>query len=254
MILEPRQFMKDNFSVQSDKYALYRPTYPVELFDFINGLVKNKHAAWDCGTGNGQVAIQLTKYFEGVFATDISESQLSNAIPNAKIEYTRESAEDSSFPDDFFDLVVVAQAVHWFNFDLFYDEVNRVMKDDGVLAVIGYNRPRVSPEIDKIIDHFYTDIIGKYWDRERKYVDEEYKTIPFPFAEKQAQQFNHSVDWTIDHFIGYIETWSAVKKYSTEMGSNPIDQIAPELKIHWGDEATKKIQFPILLRLGEKIF
>lgn len=40
--------------------------------------------SWDCGTGNGQVACELAKIFENVFATDISQAQIDNAI-KAKI-------------------------------------------------------------------------------------------------------------------------------------------------------------------------
>ena len=34
--------MKDNFSSQSDNYAKYRPTYPLEFFDFLNSLLPSK--------------------------------------------------------------------------------------------------------------------------------------------------------------------------------------------------------------------
>ena len=49
--------MKDNFSKDSDLYAKYRPTYPKELFTYLFDLVENKDFAWDCATGNGQVAV-----------------------------------------------------------------------------------------------------------------------------------------------------------------------------------------------------
>ncbi|MEX0681015.1 MAG: hypothetical protein WD097_06500 [Balneolales bacterium] len=64
--------MKDNFSEQSNQYAEFRPLYPEELFDFLLSLVPDRYSAWDCGTGNGQVAGQLANYFDKVAATDIS--------------------------------------------------------------------------------------------------------------------------------------------------------------------------------------
>lgn len=39
--------MKDNFSTQSDNYVQYRPTYPAELFDYLNTLVTNKESKTD---------------------------------------------------------------------------------------------------------------------------------------------------------------------------------------------------------------
>ena len=79
--------MKDNFSSQSSKYAQFRPAYPSELFDFLNSVAGNKESAWDCGTGNGQVAFELAKTFEKVYATDISQSQIDNAKTALNIFY-----------------------------------------------------------------------------------------------------------------------------------------------------------------------
>ncbi len=55
--------MKDNFSSQSEKYAKYRPAYPSAFFNYLNSLIENRQNAWDCGTGNGQVAFELSKTF-----------------------------------------------------------------------------------------------------------------------------------------------------------------------------------------------
>src|SRR5689334_20990349 len=114
--------MKDNFSSQSEKYQQFRPTYPDELYTFLFAQVDSKEVAWDCGTGNGQVAKELSKQFRLVYATDISENQIKNASRADNITYQVESAEQSSFPDKCFDLVTVAQAIHWFDFDAFYRE------------------------------------------------------------------------------------------------------------------------------------
>lgn len=69
---------KDNFSKQAETYQKFRPSYPTELFEFLSSIVGNHDIAWDCGTGNGQSAVSLTKYFENVYATDPSEQQIKN--------------------------------------------------------------------------------------------------------------------------------------------------------------------------------
>ena len=104
--------MKDNFSIQSDKYAKYRPTYPNEFFDYLKTIIPGNENAWDCGTGNGQVAGKLTGFFNSVYATDISQKQLNNAIRLPNIYYSLQPAEQTSFKENFFDLIIVAQAVH----------------------------------------------------------------------------------------------------------------------------------------------
>ena len=71
--------MKDNFSQQAGLYAKYRPTYPPKLINYLAGLINENDLAWDCGTGNGQVAVRLSSHFKKVIATDISEQQLRHA-------------------------------------------------------------------------------------------------------------------------------------------------------------------------------
>ena len=114
--------MKDNFSKDSDLYAKYRPTYPKELFTYLFDLVENKDFAWDCATGNGQVAVELAKGFNVVKATDLSDSQLENATREDNINYSVQLAEKTNFKNNQFDLITVAQAIHWFNFEQFYAE------------------------------------------------------------------------------------------------------------------------------------
>lgn len=243
--------MKDNFSTQSEQYSKYRPGYPLDFFEYINSIVQSKQNAWDCGTGNGQVAGELAKTFEKVYATDISQSQINNGRQVANILYSVQPAEKTNFSNNSFDLIIVAQAVHWFDFEKFYTEVSRTAKNDALLCVVGYNRPKISPPVDTLITNFYENVIGKYWDKERKYVDENYKTIPFPFVKILTPNFTNKVCWTLDHFIGYLNTWSAVKRFIQQNGQNPVDKLRSELEQNWGKGQTLEVNFPLLLRIGQ---
>jgi ubiquinone/menaquinone biosynthesis C-methylase UbiE len=128
--------MKDNFSIQSASYAAYRPSYPVELYNFLLPLVATKKNAWDCGTGNGQVAKVLSGYFVNVYATDISGQQINHAVKKNNIFYSVGEAEKACFGNDMFDMITVAQAIHWFDLDAFYKEVKRTLKPGGLLVSI----------------------------------------------------------------------------------------------------------------------
>lgn len=242
--------MKDNFSSQSAEYAVYRPTYPQELYDFLFSLVNEKDAAWDCATGNGQVARILAQHFQKVYATDISEKQLSQALQLPNILYKVESSDRADVPDDSFDLVTVAQAIHWFNFEAFYAEVKRTLKPDGVIAVFGYGLMLIDKKVDQVIHKLYEDILGKYWDSERRYIEEGYKTIPFPFEEVTAPHFQIKTTWSFSQMIGYLNTWSSLQHYKKANERNPLEYLMIELKDAWGDDAEKEVRFPILLRVG----
>jgi SAM-dependent methyltransferase len=243
--------MNDNFS-PSDQYAKYRPTYPKDLFDFLNDVVEHKNYAWDCGTGNGQLAFELSKTFGEVFATDISQSQIDNSFEAKNIVYSVQPAEHTNFNDEVFDLIIVGQAIHWFDFDKFYSEVNRTLRPDGVICVVGYGKIEVSDEIDEIISDLYTNVLGSYWEKERRYVEENYQTIPFPFDEIELPEFANERRWELDQLVGYLNTWSAVKHFMKVNGYNPVDKIKPKLKELWGTTVLRRMYFPMMVRMGVK--
>ncbi len=242
--------MKDNFSTQAGQYAKFRPAYPQDMIDFIVAQVTNKDSALDVATGNGQVAVQLAAYFKQVEATDISKKQLENAVKAVNITYSEQPAEKTNFNKAQFDLITVAQAIHWFDFDAFYTEVRRILKPQGVFAVMGYGLFYSNAETDKVMKHFYEEITGPYWDPERRYLDENYTTIPFPFKEVDTPQFTNEFTWSFEQLTGYLETWSAVQHYIKEHSSNPLDLVREDLRRSW-ENSDKKVYFPLLLRIGK---
>jgi ubiquinone/menaquinone biosynthesis C-methylase UbiE len=244
--------MKDNFSDNADQYARFRPDYPEALIHYILQQTAAHQTAWDCGTGNGQLAKKLSPHFATVYATDISAEQLANAATAENIIYQLSPAEQTDFSDKQFDLITVAQAVHWFQFDHFYQEVYRTLKDGGLVVIAGYSLLRVSPEIDRVLLHFYKDIVGPYWDEERKYIDDQYLTIPFPFQDIAAPELEQQYLWTFEQLIGYLCTWSAVKHFIKEEGSDPVLVIADALKTAWGMDERREVAFPTLIRAGRK--
>ncbi|RZJ77676.1 MAG: SAM-dependent methyltransferase [Flavobacterium sp.] len=242
--------MKDNFSTQSTQYAKFRPKYPQALYDVLLNQVNGTKTAWDCATGNGQVATELAEHFEQVYATDISEKQLANAPQKENINYSVAPAEKTSFDDKTFDLITVAQAIHWFKFDEFYAEVKRTLKPDGVFAAIGYGIMHISPEIDQVVHYLYEDILGEFWDQERKYIEDNYLNIPFPFNEIESPDLEITAEWNFEQLVGYLETWSALQHYIKAKGKNPMVIVYNDLKQAWGDAVTLQIHFPLLLKVG----
>jgi ubiquinone/menaquinone biosynthesis C-methylase UbiE len=242
--------MKDNFTLQAAQYSAFRPHYPDAMIDYILTFVKDNQAALDVATGNGQVARKLSPHFKKVFATDISAKQLENASPAENIIYQFSPAEKTSFENHQFDLITAAQSVHWFDFDLFYKEVQRILKPEGIFVVMGYGLFSTNPDSDKILRDFYSNIVGPYWDVERKYIDENYQTIPFPFDEIPVKKFYNHFDWTFGQLTGYLETWSATQHYIKANNNNPVDLIREPLWKSW-ETSNKKVVFPLLLRIGK---
>jgi len=240
--------MKDLFSSHSASYAKYRPNYPSELFDFVSSHCQQRENAWDCATGNGQTAIALSRYFTMVYATDLSQRQIEQAVPSGNVHYSVQAAEKVNFANDQFDLVTVSQALHWFDFEKFYAEVNRVGRTGCVVAAWSYSLFTISPDIDDVVYDFYENVIGGYWDPERKYVEEEYKSIPFPFVEIPAPKFEMRFRWNPEQIQGYFNTWSAVQKFIAANSLDPVDELMKKIAKISGSEM--EVVFPIHLRMG----
>lgn len=242
---------KDLFSRQSDLYAKYRPTYPQELYEYILSFVKEKNIAWDSATGNGQAAVVLADYFKKVIATDISAAQIEKAKRKENIEYSVCAAESTPFADNTFDLVTVAQAYHWIKWDEFKKEVTRVCKPNAVIAVwTYYSRTTDDERIDKAVNDFYENVTRPYWDYERKHVDEKYSTVEFDYELLPVKEFETILYWKREDLIGYVSSWSAVQKYIKTNGHSPLPLLEEEINKLWPQDQTKKVVFPIYLKLG----
>ena len=242
---------EDHFSKHAGQYAQYRPKYPDEIYAYLASLAPGHFLAWDCGTGNGQAAIGLAKYFDKVHATDASAEQIARAYPHEKVEYQVEPAEHVSLPDSSTDLVTVAVAVHWFNFDKFYREVKRVLRPTGILAVWTYSLTEISPEIDPLIEQLSNEILGGFWPERIRYVEEGYHMLPFPFDEITPPSFVMEVNWDLHQFAGYLNSWSATQRYKAQNGNHPLELIWDKLVSAWGEEnQVRLIRWPLQFRIG----
>ncbi|MDQ4074134.1 MAG: class I SAM-dependent methyltransferase [Thermoproteota archaeon] len=247
----------DHFSSKSKEYSFSRPLYPDNLFQYLSEITPNKDLAWDCATGNGQAAISLCKYFKKVIASDASKGQIDNRFEkdnNSNIDYDVFPAENANIRDNSVDLITVAQAIHWFDFEDFYREVRRVSKrNNGIIAIWSYGMHKVTPEIDRISEKLNVggDILGNYWSPETKYIKENYETIPFPFREISSPKFEIKVNWNLEEIFNYMNTWSSVKRFQREKGYSPLDLVKKDIKNLWGKEDEHKlVRWNINLRIG----
>jgi SAM-dependent methyltransferase len=241
---------KDHFSKQAADYAIFRPGYPKELFTYLASIASTRELAWDCGTGNGQAAVGLASVFHRVIATDASEKQIAKAQPHEHVEYRVASSENSGIQSGTIDLIMVAQALHWFDLDRFYYEARRVMKSRGVLAASAYNLLRIEPIIDEIVNRYYYEVVGPFWPPERKLV-EKFADLPFPLQEIKSPEFEITTRWDLDKLIGYLRTWSATQRFIVVKGEDPLGHIIDDLGAVWGPPEQKRmVIWPLTLRVG----
>jgi len=242
---------QDHFSGHAADYARFRPHYPPALFEWLAQIAPTRELAWDCATGSGQAAVALSERFAEVVATDASAEQVAQAEAHPGVRYAVAPAEASGLADASVDLVTVAQALHWFDLERFYAEVRRVLRSGGVLAVWSYGLFECFPAVDAVVRRLYSEIVGPCWPMERRLVEDGYRSLPYPFPELAAPAFAMDARWTLAQAVGYLNTWSAVRRYRKDVGQDPLSLIASELSAAWGDPAVERsIRWPLHLRIG----
>jgi len=241
---------KDHFSRQSLAYSRYRPGYPPGLIAWIAAQAPDRRLVLDCATGNGQAAVALADHFDCVLALDGSLSQLLNAAAAARVMYVAATAERLPVQDRSVSLVAAAQAAHWFDFERFHAECRRVLVPGGVVAAWTYEKFRIEVAVDAVIDHFYSEVVGRYWPPERRYVEEGYRTLPFPWPDVPHPPFSLETCWDLEQVMGYLATWSSVQRFKDDTGRDPLPDLRAGLLEFWPGAEPRTLRWPIHLRLG----
>jgi SAM-dependent methyltransferase len=241
-----------DYSPYARHYAQSRPGYPTELFAYLASLVDRRQLAWDCATGNGQAAAELVKLFDRVIATDISAEQIRQAAPHPRIDYRVAGSERSGLDDRSVDLIAVASAMHWFDLDRFYAEVNRVARPGAILAAWTYHVAHVDPPFDRVLGRFYTEIVFPYFGAGARLVDDRYATITLPGAPIPGRDFHVQASWNLDQMLAFIRSWSGTQEYLRQRGTDPVALIARELESVWGDRTRMHtVRWPLYLRISK---
>lgn len=241
---------RDSFGLDAGAYLEYRPRYPRALYEHLAEVASAREAALDCATGNGQAAVDLARYFDRVGAFDTSAEQIAAAIPARNVEYRTGSAERLPFADRQFDLIAAAQAAHWFDLPVFYEQVNRVAKPGAVIAIWGYSYCEIDDDVDRIVESVLLGPIGPHWADGNKVIRERYRGIEFPFAELEWPRFFARHRWTREFYMQYLRTWSAVKKFALAESRDPVTELEAALEPVWPAATPRDVVFEIVGRIG----
>ena len=239
------------FNDKSDIYRDSRPVYPPELIQYVASLARQHQLAWDCAAGNGQAAVGLARYFDAVMATDVSENQVAHALSHPKVAYSVGSAENPGFADDSLDLIVVAQALHWFDHEQFWPEVRRTLKSGGAFAAWGYDWFRICPQLDRVIETSILQPIRSFWAPQNRLLWDGYRDVKLDLQPIQVPEFTLTMDWDLDQLFGYIHSWSATRRCMEQQGDGFFKGAYGAARAAWGDAGTvRQVTMPIHLLAG----
>ena len=186
----------------------------------------------DVGCGSGQSINIFHSYFDKIKGIDVSLQQLNQAKKQntfKHVEYVEGSAENLPIETGTVDLVTTNSAAHWFDLPQFFQEVERVLKPSGCLAITGYDIPTlrfIPRESDDALAQKATNFSKSFYQkcardvpahlRARKYCSERYKDIyeAIPFLTKERNDSIHIRSSTsINGLCGFMSSVSSYQMY-----------------------------------------
>ncbi|KAM9986958.1 hypothetical protein ACTFIY_011383 [Dictyostelium cf. discoideum] len=250
----------DKFGSVSKSYKNFRPTYNDELYSIIDSHCDEKRdLSIDIGAGSGQATVKLAKYFKKVIGFEPSQGQIENAEKADNVEYRLSAAEKIDLPSGSVDLITVAQAAHWFNLPVFYEESKRLLRENGSLIIWSYGLMKITNNNDAQVVHekHYYETIGKqYWAPERKYIDDEYVDIKPTFENTTRKTISLPKSMSINDMIGYYSSWSGYAAFIKAGNKDVLPEIKETLlkayKTTDGDSKLIDVNFPVYMILSKK--
>ena len=99
------------------------------------------------------------------------------------------------------------------------------------------------------IRHFHDVVVGPFWPIERGHVDSRYRDIDFPFPRLEPPALRSPGRMGRHRFLGYLRTWSAVRRSTAANGADPVDRFTPQLRALWG-AGVRTVTWPLTILAG----
>jgi SAM-dependent methyltransferase len=235
----------DHFSAVAAKYAAYRPQLPPAVVDALADRCPSTELAWDAGCGSGQFSVPLARRFARVIATDPAQAQLDAAEPHPRVSYACASAEDGIAERA--DLVVAAQAAHWFDWPRWLTAIERSSKPGALVALITYG----DVDVGELVRAYLADV-ASYWPPGREHVDNGYRDLSLPWPAVDIPPIDMVVQWTRDELFGYVTTWSSTNRYVKTNGPDRLARLEAELAASWPDGERRDVRWPLTIKAARR--
>ena len=147
--MDDHQRQARSFGGVADAYDRGRPSYPREAAAWLTSA--EPLTVLELGAGTGKLTEQLVALGHDVRATDPDPAMLEvlrERLPGVRT--AEAEAEEIPGPDSAYDVVVAAQAFHWFDHERALPEIARVLKPGGTLALVWNDRDERIPWVRRL--------------------------------------------------------------------------------------------------------
>jgi SAM-dependent methyltransferase len=158
----------NRFTGRGEDYAKYRPGYPKEIIGILAGQAgfnKDKVVA-DIGSGTGLLSRVFLENGNRVFGVEPNAEMRSFAEKDLsrfeKFTSVNGSAENTGLANNSIDLIIIGQALHWFDRDESKKEFVRILKTDDSYVLIVYNERKDTKKGEAGLTDEYGRVIKKH--------------------------------------------------------------------------------------------
>lgn len=212
---------KTFFLGKATDYSKYRPGYPIQLFE----LLKEKYdldetkVVVELGAGTGKFSKKISNYVKKVYAVEPNKDMLDEGIEccnGTNVEYVLGSAEETNLENKCADIVFAVQSFHWFNKENAKREVKRILKDDGLFAIVWNDWEDKNNEFSQVYFKYVSDwktmITGKTYQHQNL---EERRNF-FANQTYETHSVIHSRQYTLNDLLGLTKSLSYAPKENEE--------------------------------------
>lgn len=158
--IKTEEFYENKYQQENEPWEYSKKAVELLRHEFIVNLVGSLNKDFlkilDVGCGKGQLTFQLDCKSKQIFGIDVSETALSKARSNIqsnkmnyKSEYffKRDNITSSSFPDNYFDLVLLSDGINeWFDDEMKKNdalkETFRILNSGGFAIISDYEKAK----------------------------------------------------------------------------------------------------------------
>lgn len=235
----------ERFSNRVDNYVRYRPHYPVAIIPFLTeaiGLNTNWTVA-DIGSGTGISCELFLQNGNKVFGiepnTNMRQAAEEGFAPNSNFVSINGTAEQTTLADNSVDLVIAAQAFHWFNAPVAKQEVKRIAKPNAYAALI-WNERSTNTDFLKRYDELLFKYATDYASLNHRNVADEKIAAFFSPVKYEEKEFDNVQQFTFDDLKGRLLSSSYAPLPDSDKYQPMMDEL---LKLFNQYKADNKIEF-----------
>lgn len=185
-----------SYGAEADGYDEYRPGYAEDAVRWLVG--RSRATVLELGAGTGKLTRALDQLGHDVIASDRSPGMIAALRRSVKdVAVVVGTAEDIPLRDSSVDVVVAAQAYHWFDRRRAEPEMARVLRAGGLLALTWNNPDLTIPWVRRVFK-----VMGVYGSDGDPMANSEF------FTRSELKTFRHWQQHTRESLVGFVASSS----------------------------------------------